>query len=60
MNNLTLRGKVHRIRGHEFKELRLTRDLKQETDVSDVDPWLVEMKAFLNEKQDELLAAKGK
>ena len=60
MNNLTLRGKVHRIRGHEFKELRLTRDLKQETDVSDVEPWSVEMKAFLNEKQDELLAAKGK
>ena len=60
MNKLNLRGKVHRIRAHEFKELRTTRDLKQETDVSDVEPWSVEMKAFLNEKQDELLAAKGK
>uniref|UniRef100_A0A7S2PCR3 Uncharacterized protein n=1 Tax=Skeletonema marinoi TaxID=267567 RepID=A0A7S2PCR3_9STRA len=60
MNKLTLRNKVHRIRAHEFKELRTTRDLKQETDVSDVEPWSVEMKAFLNEKQDELLAAKGK
>ena len=39
MNKLTLRNKVHRIRAHEFKELRTTRDLKQETDVSDVEPF---------------------
>jgi len=60
MNKLKLRDKVHKIRAHEFKELRLTRDLKQETDVSDVEPLSVEMKAFLDEKHDELLAAKGK
>jgi hypothetical protein len=56
-----LRQKVHAIRSDEFKQLRLTRDeLKKAEDVSDIEPKSDEMQAFLAEKQDDLLAAKGK
>jgi len=56
-----LRQKVHAIRSDEFKQLRLTRDeLKKAEDVLDIEPKSDEMQAFLAEKQDDLLAAKGK
>lgn len=55
-----LRAKVHLIRADEFKELRVTRDIKKEELVTDIEPKSALMKAFLDEKQDELLAAVGK
>jgi len=38
----------------------MTKDIKNEKEVSDIVPKSVLMKAFLDEKQDELLEAKGK
>ena len=58
--SLKLRQKVHMIRSDEFKNLRVTRDIKNEKEVSDIEPKSDLMKAFLDEKQDELLEAKGK
>ena len=61
--NLKLRQKVHMhmIRSDEFKNLRVTRDIKNEKEVSvsDIEPKSESdlMKAFLDEKQDELLEA---
>ena len=50
----------HIYRAHEFKELRTTRDIKKEEEVSDVAPKSDLLKAFLDEKQDELLEASDK
>ena len=55
-----LKQKTNLIRAHEFKELRTTRDIKKEEEVSDVAPKSDLLKAFLDEKQDELLEASDK
>lgn len=60
---LGVRDKARKIQAHEFMLVRgrgVREGVSQETDISAVEPLSEELKAFMDNYQDELLAAMGK